>query len=91
VAGYHCSDKVADKARALGKALHYLPIYTPNLNPKERLWKVINEHARDNKYFCNGKVNQAKYQQFFDSVLPIIGATLNCRINDNFQKFYLAT
>ncbi|NQY38343.1 MAG: transposase [Alteromonadaceae bacterium] len=26
---------------------HYLPPYSPNLNPIERLWKVMNEHARN--------------------------------------------
>ncbi|MCK5818104.1 MAG: transposase, partial [Psychromonas sp.] len=33
----------------------YLPAYSPNLNPIERLWKVMNEHARNNKYFATAK------------------------------------
>jgi transposase len=27
----------------------------PNLNPIERLWKVMNEHVRNNKYFATAK------------------------------------
>ena len=52
-AGYHRSQEVKDKAVELGITLHYLPAYSPNLNPIERLWKVMNEHARNNKYFVS--------------------------------------
>jgi hypothetical protein len=48
-AGYHRSSVVAEKAKELNIKLHYLPPYSPNLNPIERLWKVMNEHARNNK------------------------------------------
>jgi transposase len=89
-AGYHRSHEVIDKARELGITLHYLPAYSPNLNPIERLWKVMNEHARNNKYFATAKDFRRSINNFFDSVLPSIGATLSGRINDNFQKFYPA-
>lgn len=90
-AGYHRSHDVVDKARELGITLHYLPAYSPNLNPIERLWKVMNEHARNNKYFATAKDFRRSINHFFDSILPTIGATLSGRINDNFQKFYPAT
>ena len=54
-AGYHKKDEVVDKAKDLGIKLHYLLVYSPNLNPIERLWKVMNEHARNNKYFATAK------------------------------------
>ena len=41
-AGYHRSGEVKNKAEELGIQLHYLPPYSPNLNPIERLWKVMN-------------------------------------------------
>ena len=50
-AGYHRSQLVKDFARILNIELHYLPPYSPNLNPIERLWKVMHEHARNNVYF----------------------------------------
>ncbi len=46
-AGYHRSQEVVKEAEELGIKLHYLPPYSPNLNPIERLWKVMNEYARN--------------------------------------------
>ena len=31
--------------------MHILPPYSPNLNPIERLWKVMNELSRNNQVF----------------------------------------
>jgi hypothetical protein len=36
-AGYHRSSVVVEKAKELNIKLHYLPPYSPNLNPIERL------------------------------------------------------
>ena len=90
-AGYHRSNVVIDKAKELGITLHYLPPYSPNLNPIERLWKVMNEHARNNRYFATAKAFRESINHFFDTTLPAIGADLNTRINDNFQRFYPAS
>lgn len=87
-AGYHRSHVVIKKAKDLGITLHYLPPYSPNLNPIERLWKVMNEHARNNRYFATAKAFRESISHFFDTTLPAIGANLNTRINDNFQRFY---
>ena len=35
--------------------LHILPPYSPNLNPIERVWKVMNEHVRNNEVFSSFK------------------------------------
>ena len=85
-AGYHKSQVVVEAAKKLGIELHYLPPYSPNLNPIERLWKVMNEHARNNEYFVNAKEFRRKISHFFDETLPQIGASLVSRINDNFQR-----
>jgi len=84
-AGYHRSIDVKDKAKELNIKLHYLPPYSPNLNPIERLWKVMNEHVRNNKYFATAKEFRDKIDEFFTQTLPQIGDILGSRINDNFQ------
>ena len=86
-AGYHRSEIVKTEAKEMGIELHYLPPYSPNLNPIERLWKVMNEHARNNKYFVTAKEFRQSIDNFFDDTLPKIGPTLTSRINDNFQTF----
>jgi transposase len=86
-AGYHRSSEVKNKAEELGIQLHYLPPYSPNLNPIERLWKVMNEYARNNRYFATAKEFRWHINNFFDVTLPNIGNALDSRINDNFQTF----
>jgi transposase len=83
-AGYHRFRQVKDKATELGITLHYLPPYRPNLNPIERLWKVMNVHARNNRYFSNAKAFRQHIRHFFNVTLSDIIDTLNSRINDNF-------
>jgi len=84
-AGYHRSTVVVEKAKELNIKLHYLPPYSPNLNPIERLWKVMNEYARNNKYFATAKEFRHQINYFFDRTLPSIAGSLDERINDNFQ------
>ena len=84
-ASYHRSAAVVERAKELNIKLHYLPPYSPNLNPIERLWKVMNEYARNNKYFATTKEFRHQINHFFDVTLPCIGDSLNGRINDNFQ------
>ena len=84
-AGYHRAKDLISKAEELNIKLHYLPPYSPNLNPIERLWKVMNEHVRNNQYFSSAKQFREKIDQFFDETLPQISATLGSRINDDFQ------
>ncbi len=84
-AGYHQAKIVQDKARELNIHIHILPPYSPNLNPIERLWKVMNEEARNNEYFHSAKAFREKIDDFFKLTLPNIADSLNSRINDNFQ------
>lgn len=84
-AGYHRTEQVKTWAWLLNIELHYLPAYSPNLNPIERLWKVMNEQVRDNRYFPSPKVFREEIHRFFSDKLPLIAGALTGRINDNFQ------
>ena len=86
-AGYHKSQVVRDEADILNIKLHYLPPYSPNLNPIERLWKVMNEKVRNNRCFHSAKEFRQQINHFLNDILPEIGDSLDNRINDNFQKF----
>jgi transposase len=90
-AGYHKSKVVIAEAKRLDIVLHTLPPYSPNLNPIERLWKVMNDHARNNQYFATAKEFRQKIEQFFSDTLPELGASLDSRINDNFQRLISAS
>lgn len=90
-AGYHNAHAVLAEAKKQNITLHKLPPYSPNLNPIERLWKVMNEHARNNQYFSTTKQFRQRIEQFFDITLPQIADSLNTRINDNFQRLISAT
>lgn len=84
-AGYHRAHKVVEKADELGITLHYLPPYSPNLNPIERLWKIMNEKVRNNRYFSSAKEFRERLDHFFDDTLPTLSSMLSSWINDNFQ------
>ena len=83
-AGYHKSQGVRNFAKELSIELHYLPPYSPNLNPIERLWKIMHEQVSYNKYY-------EKFSEFTEATLKFfrhIGKNkklLQARITDNFQ------
>lgn len=83
-AGYHRSDEIKVFAKGLAIQLHYLPPYSPNLNPIERLWKIMHEQVTYNKYY-------EKFSDFSQATLNFfktIGrkkTILRSRISDNFQ------
>jgi len=84
-APYHRAEAVIREAKKLNISLEYLPPYSPNLNPIERLWKVMNEKVRNNRFFKSSKDFKKEMERFFTDILPDIGDSLNSRINDNFQ------
>lgn len=84
-AGYHRATLVTEYAEKLNIKLHFLPPYSPNLNPIERLWKVMNEKVRNNRFFKGAKDFKEAINSFFEDILPNIGDSLDSRINDNFQ------
>lgn len=69
--------------------IHYLPPYSPNLNPIERLWKILREKKTYNK--CYEKFDDFKIaiRKFFFEDIPKIKDVLTTRINDNFQRIQL--
>ena len=83
--GYHRSQLVKDEALKRNIVLHYLPPYSPNLNPIERLWKVMNENVRNNVFFKSAKHFKGAICEFFDKTILEIAPSLRGRINDNFQ------
>ncbi len=86
-AGYHRSQLVKDWAEVVNIRLHYLPPYSPNLNPIERMWKLMNEHVRNNRYFSSTREFRDAISVFFNQTLPDIADSLTSRINDHFQVF----
>ena len=83
--GYHRSVLVREQALKRNIVLHYLPPYSPNLNPIERLWKVMNEERRNNVFFESAKHLRKSISEFFETNIPKIAQSLRERINDNFQ------
>lgn len=83
-AGYHTDEVIQEFAKGLAIELHYLPPYSPNLNPIERLWKIMHEKVSANKYY-------ETFSDFTEATLNFfrnIGKNkllLRSRITDNFQ------
>lgn len=83
---YHHSKAVKKALKKLNIQAHYLPPYSPNLNPIERLWKLMHEHVTYNKYY-------ASFKEFTEAILHFfrhIGKKkkiLRARITDKFQPF----
>ncbi|MBW2986905.1 IS630 family transposase, partial [Candidatus Woesearchaeota archaeon] len=50
--------------------MHFLPPYSPNLNPIERLWKFVNEKVLYNKYY-------EKFSDFKEAVLGFLRSLFN--------------
>lgn len=84
-AAYNQSELVENAARVLNVELHYLPPYNPKLNPIERLWKVMNEHVRNNIYFSSKAEFTTAINEFFNVTLSKVAGSLLSRITDNFQ------
>jgi transposase len=82
---YNKSKETQEEARKLGIMLYYLPPRSPNLNPIERVWKVMHEKVQNNVRFAKAKEFRSKIDNFFSSVWPEIKMTLRDRINDNFH------
>lgn len=71
--------------------VHYLPPYSPNLNPIERLWKVLREKKTYNKCYEKFVDFKAAIRGFFLEDIPKMKDELAKRINDNFQRIQLNT
>jgi len=68
--------------------MHFLPPYSPNLNPIERLWKLMNEKVLYNKYYEKFSEFKETVLGFFQSLSdpPLeLAAQLATRVTDSFQ------
>ena len=84
-AGYHKSQLFKDFVATTKVKIHYLPPYSPNLNPIERLWKVMRENVTYNTYYPKFADFTESILGFFKNILEYKSIIQN-RINDNFQR-----
>jgi len=82
---YNMSNATKEAAKKYGIVLHHLPAHSPNLNPIERVWKVMNEYVRNNQSFSSALIFKQKINEFFTITWPNIAHSMRDRINDNFQ------
>lgn len=88
-AGHHKSKDLQDFVKNTKITLHYLPPYSPNLNPIERLWKIMHENITYNRYYPKLADFTEGILSFFMNLQKIM-PTIQSRINDNFQKLNFA-
>ncbi len=88
---YYTSKVVKEKAKELGIEMVYLPPYSPNLNPIERVWKVLNEVVRNNVFFKTATEFKQQIKLFFTEQWDELKPTLTSRINDYFQTLKIGT
>lgn len=81
---YNKSSETQEAASKYGIKIHYLPPYSPNLNPIERLWKLMNERVRNNVFFKSAVDFKEAIRLFFNETWPSIAMSMIDRINDNF-------
>lgn len=93
-----CDNGPSNKNKKLTKYLktsriqiHYLPPYSPNLNPIERLWKVLREKKTYNMCYEKFVNFKTAIHNFFFEDIPKMKDELARRINDNFQRIQLNT
>jgi hypothetical protein len=67
--------------------LHYLPPYSPNLNPIERLWKIMHEYVSNNRHYAKAKEFVDAVHNFFNKKALEIKGIILSRCTDNFQLF----
>jgi len=83
-AAYNRSKKVKDLARKLNIRILYLPPYSPNLNPIERLWKFMKKKVTANRYFEKFDDFKKTLMEFFRGIRKY-KPVLDTLINDNFS------
>lgn len=89
-APYHRNKKVKKFLETSKIALHFLPPYSPNLNPIERLWKWMKERVMYNTYYDNYDDFKMAVKGFFALVNTLasdseLGKSLRSRVSDKFR------
>ena len=89
-APYYRNKNVREFLKTSKIVLHFLPPYSPNLNPIERLWKWMKERVIYNIYYEHFEDFKAAVVGFFE-VLPrftvesALGQELRSRVRDKFR------
>jgi transposase len=84
-ASYHKSKKVKEYVAHTKIELVFLPPYSPNLNPIERLWKFMHQIVTNNKFYHNFEEFSKAINKFFSNIASY-KHRLRTLINDNFQS-----
>ncbi len=83
-AGYHRSKKVKEYLQYGKIELLFLPAYSPNLNPIERLWKLMHSVVSNNKFYANFETFTDSIRIFFENIEKYKNK-ISSLVNDNFQ------
>lgn len=83
-ARYNYSAEVKEYVKDSRIVLHYLPPYSPNLNPIERLWKFMKGEVIKNKYYPTFKGFNHGLKQFFQ-YFSRYRIKLRSLLTDNFR------
>ena len=83
-APYNKSIQVKDLAVELRIKIMYLPAYSPNLNPIERLWKFMKKQVMANTYFPDVETFQRELMMFLRGIRKH-KQELSTLITDNFH------
>ena len=70
--------------------MHFLPPYSPNLNPIERLWKWLKERILYNTYYQEFDDFKEAVFGFLENISnldpqSILGQAFSSRVKDNFR------
>jgi transposase len=89
-AGYYRNNLVKEYLERSKISLHFLPPYSPNLNPIERLWKWMKERTIYNSYYPEFEDFKQSVLGFFKAVsavdpLSTLGKDLRRRVRDRFS------
>ncbi len=80
----HTSKEVKEYLKSSRIVLHYLPPYSPNLNPIERLWKIMHEYVSNNVYYGKKEEFVEAIREFFNKTILNIKGIIQDRVTDNF-------
>ena len=83
-APYNKSKQVKELAWDLRIKIVYLPAYSPNLNPIERLWKYMKKEVMANRYYPDLETFQKELMLFLRGIRKHKGE-LSTLITDNFH------
>jgi len=89
-APYYKNKAVTEYLKSSKVELHFLPPYSPNLNPIERLWKWMKERIVYNTYYEHFEDFKSAILGFFSMLSTldpesILGKCLRSRIRDKFR------